>query len=58
MINNVDDDQSGQIEFPEFLQIIKAEDGDANAGNIKTFFKDFSNGKLGKKELSFPVFVN
>jgi hypothetical protein len=40
------------------LQIIKAEDGDANAGKIKTFFKDFSNGKLGKKELSFPVFVN
>ena len=28
MVMNVDDDGSGKIEFPEFLLIIKAKDGD------------------------------
>jgi Ca2+-binding EF-hand superfamily protein len=27
MVSDVDDDQSGQIEFPEFLKIIKAKKG-------------------------------
>lgn len=57
-MNKVDEDQSGQIEFPEFLKIIKGSEVDESSSKISTFFKDLCNGKFGIKEISFPVFVN
>ncbi len=58
MMNKVDEDQSGQIEFPEFLKIIKGQDVDESSSKISTFFKDLCNGKFGVQEVSFPVFVS
>lgn len=59
MVDKVDDDKSGQIEFPEFLKIIRGGgDDDAVTRKITTFFKDLCAGKFGKREVSFPVFVN
>lgn len=58
MIDKVDDDKSGQIEFPEFLKIIKGNENDESTKKITIFFKDLCQGKFGKKEVSFPVFVN
>ena len=60
MVSDVDDDQSGQIEFPEFLKIIKAkQDGDAEQeSRLAGFFKDLIGGKLGKQQVSFPTFVS
>lgn len=57
MIMAVDDDQSGQIEFEEFLSIIQnSDDGEASA-KINRFFKDMSNGQIGDKNLSFGINV-
>lgn len=58
MIDLVDDDKSGKIEFPEFLRIIKGQDSNTSTLKIKKFFKDLSQGKLGANSLSFPTFVN
>jgi hypothetical protein len=57
MIDRVDDDKSGQIEFPEFLKIIKGND-DPETRKISWFFKDLCSGKFGNRDVSFPVFVN
>ena len=53
LVNSVDSDGSGQIEFDEFLLIIKNSDGNAKTAKINKFFKDMSNGLLGSKDLSF-----
>jgi Ca2+-binding EF-hand superfamily protein len=42
MVKLVDDDDSGQIEFPEFLRIIKMSGGDSQTSRITEFFKDLS----------------
>lgn len=55
MIDEVDDDKSGFIEFPEFLKIIQSETGDD--AKIKNFFKSMSNRELGNKDLSFAVII-
>jgi len=64
MIDLVDDDGSGCIEFKEFLSIIEM--NDSSGGNsalkektakINQFFKDMSNGKFGSKGLSFNLIV-
>ena len=57
IILSVDDD--GDIEFPEFLAIIKSppEDDNDQTALINKFFKDMSNGQLGNKDLSFNVTV-
>ena len=65
MINLVDDDGSGQIEFKEFLTIIEMSSDNAEGhesikekiGKINQFFKDMSNGKFGDEGLSFPLIV-
>jgi len=57
MVEKVDDDGSGQIEFPEFLKIIKGDENDATTKKITIFFKDLCNGKFGDRQVSFPVFV-
>lgn len=59
MIDEVDEDKSGQIEFDEFLMIIKnsSEQNPKNA-KINKFFKDVSNGKIGSRDLNFGVVVN
>jgi Ca2+-binding EF-hand superfamily protein len=38
MIDSVDDDGSGMIEFPEFLGIIKNSDGNTKTAKINKFF--------------------
>lgn len=58
MIKEVDEDLSGQIEFDEFLMIIKNSDAVSKNAKINQFFKDMSSGKLGGKDLNFSVFVN
>ena len=58
MIETVDEDGSGLIEFDEFLMIIKNSDASSKNAKINKFFKDMSSGKLGGKDLDFSVFVN
>ena len=57
IILSVDDD--GDIEFPEFLAILKSSPDDENDSTalINKFFKDMSNGKLGKEDTSFNITV-
>ena len=64
MMDTVDVDGSGQLEFDEFLLIIKAgtdkNEGLSGAGGmakIHTFFKDLSSGNIGNKDLSFNIIV-
>ena len=56
IILRVDDD--GEIEFPEFLKIIKSPDQDKNSMMITNFFKEMSTGQLGDKNLDFNVVVS
>ena len=57
MIDMVDDDGSGMIEFSEFLGIIKNSDGNEKTAKINTFFKDMTSGKLKSEGLSFNLLV-
>ena len=61
MIDDVDDDGSGNIEFPEFLGIINGKGGgssqESGEEGVNKFFKDMANGKIGNKDLSFEVNV-
>ena len=62
MIKQVDVDGSGQIEFDEFLLIIKNNRHKTKGGNegIAQFFKDLTSGNLddkGNKNLSFGMLV-
>ena len=47
MVADVDDDDSGQIEFPEFLKIISSTGGDAS--KMTVFFRDLCSGKYGEQ---------
>lgn len=59
MIEKVDADGSGQVEFEEFLTIIKDQDGDdKDADQMTKFFKDLVNGKIGKQGISVQVVIN
>ena len=49
MVNDVDVDGSGLIEFDEFLLIIKNSDASEKTAKINKFFKDMSNNVLGTK---------
>lgn len=59
MIDLVDEDGSGKIEFGEFLSIIKNSDGNEKTAKINKFFKDLTTGNLnqGKEDLSFYLLV-
>jgi Ca2+-binding EF-hand superfamily protein len=58
MMDEVDEDGSGMIEFDEFLLIIKnTENSNSKSAKINKFFKDMSNNLLGSKDLSFNVIV-
>jgi len=57
MVNDVDVDGSGLIEFDEFLLIIKNSDASEKTAKINKFFKDMSNNVLGTKDLSFNIIV-
>lgn len=59
MVEEVDDDGSGCIEFPEFLNILSNSGGDPNgsAAEMTKFFKQLSQGKIGSDDMSFNMFV-
>lgn len=58
MVDEVDEDGSGMIEFDEFLLIIKNSNGSNDkTAKINKFFKDMSNNVLGSKDLSFNIIV-
>jgi Ca2+-binding EF-hand superfamily protein len=46
MIDLVDEDGSGAIEFGEFLSIIKNSDASEKTAKINKFFKDLTLGNL------------
>jgi hypothetical protein len=57
MVDRVDDDGSGEIEFKEFLRIVKGDENDPASNRLMGFFKDMFTGKFGDKQVSFPVLV-
>ena len=60
MFAKVDTDGSGEIEFDEFLLIIKNSSTKEKDSKINQFFKDMSNNTLGLKgseDLSFGMVV-
>lgn len=70
-MNGVDEDGSGQIEFPEFLKIIKsgrkgnsASSGGGMDDSIKAiyeFFKRFTDGSMLKQDgkiIPFQLFIS
>jgi hypothetical protein len=57
IIDLVDDDHSGQIEFAEFLSILKGSDGSAGTKVIKEFFEDLTNQKFGGEDIAFSNLV-
>lgn len=56
MIDLVDADGSGQIEFNEFLSILK-NSSDERTAKINFFFKKMASGQLADADLSFPLLV-
>jgi Ca2+-binding EF-hand superfamily protein len=56
MIMAVDEDGSGQMEFGEFLGILKNQ-SDQRTAKINKFFKDMAGGHLGKEDLPFNILV-
>lgn len=56
MIDMVDADGSGMIEFNEFLAIIK-NSSDERIAKINRFFKDMASGHLAGTDLSFNLLV-
>lgn len=57
MIDSVDTDHSTQIEFGEFLHIIKGSNTSDKTAKINKFFKDMTSGSLGSDGVSFTMFV-
>ena len=54
----VDEDNSGQIEFGEFLDIILNKGNDAKAKVITDFFKDLTNGNYETGSMPFTNWVS
>lgn len=57
LIQAVDDDGSGCIEFPEFLSIIKSNEGGEQTRAIKRFFEGLAKGQYGNMNLAFSNYV-
>ena len=57
MIDMVDVDGSGQIEFNEFLLIIKMSNASSKTAKINKFFKDMTQGVLAIEGLCFNQIV-
>jgi len=47
MVDAVDDDGSGCIEFPEFLDILKGSGSSDSTAEMATFFKKLTTGEIG-----------
>ena len=50
IVMDVDEDQSGQIEFPEFLSIINNSDSNEKRQKIFEFFKKMTQGSFNDEE--------
>lgn len=62
MVDEVDEDGSGEIEFDEFLLIIKNSNTKDKKSKINKFFKDMTNNTLGlgsghEQDLSFGMII-
>lgn len=57
MVDLVDKDKSNQIEFQEFIELIKNAGGDEKTRAITKFFRDLNNGAYGNRDVSFSLFV-
>lgn len=57
MVELVDEDGSGCIEFGEFLDIVLNKSGTAKARVITEFFKNLTNGKYDTGNMSFSAWV-
>lgn len=66
IVQDVDDDGTGKIEFDEFVKIIKTGNSTSKGGasentvKIYNFFKSLTTGKFNKKgkELIFKLFIS
>jgi hypothetical protein len=56
LISLVDEDESGMIEFNEFLSIIKNNHGEQTKA-IKKFFGGLAEGSFGEMNVAFPNYV-
>ena len=57
LVDLVDEDGSGMIEFGEFLDIVLNKNGDSKTGAITEFFKNLTNGRYQTGGLAFPNWV-
>ena len=57
LVNLVDEDGSGMIEFGEFLDIILNKSGNQKASVITDFFKNLTQGRYKTNGLAFPNWV-
>ena len=57
LVDLVDEDGSGMIEFGEFLDIVLNKGGDAKASVITDFFKNLTQGRYETNGLAFPNWV-
>ena len=57
MVLAVDEDGSGNIEFPEFLDIVKNKNGNEKTKVITEFFQALTNGSFSEKDIAFPNYV-
>ena len=57
LVDLVDEDGSGMIEFGEFLDIILNKTGDEKTSAITNFFKNLTQGKYNTGGLAFPNWV-
>ena len=57
LVELVDEDGSGEVEFNEFVDIILNKCGDEKADTITTFFKNLTSGVYETRSLSFTNWV-